>query len=247
MTTKLNKALDNYCRRTGRALERPVVFMFDMDGILFDSMPGHCKAWKAVCDQYGIDSDPDEFYITEGRTGASTIDMLYRRQFGRPASDSEAKEMYARKCELFKALGEPPVIPVAKQATETVLAAGAVCVLVTGSGQKSNLDRLDREFPAAFLPQHRVTAYDVTHGKPDPEPYIIGMEKVGAEPWRAVGIDNAPLGVESSSRSGAFTIGVRTGPLPAGALLDAGADIELNSMTECAEIISRLLLLDRGV
>lgn len=236
-------ALDHYCRRTGHDLERPTVVMFDMDGILFDSMPGHCKAWKAVCDEYGISAVEDEFYLTEGRTGASTIDELYRRQFGRPATEEEIHTMYARKCELFKALGEPPVIAGAPGATAAVIAGGARCVLVTGSGQRSNLERLEREYPEVFPLDRRVTAFDVRRGKPDPEPYLIGMAKVGAEPWCAVGIDNAPLGVESSSRSGAFTIGVRTGPLPEGALTDAGADIELNSMIECAEIVSQLLLM----
>jgi len=236
-------ALDHYSRRTGYDLERPAVVMFDMDGILFDSMPGHCKAWKAVCDEYGIRAEEDEFYITEGRTGASTIDELFRRQFGRPATEEEIRTMYARKCELFKALSEPTVISGASGATAAALAGGAVCVLVTGSGQRSNLDRLEREFPSVFPVGQRVTAFDVRRGKPDPEPYLIGMAKVGAKPWRAVGIDNAPLGVESSSRSGAFTIGVRTGPLPQGALFAAGADIELNSMVECAEFVSQLLLI----
>jgi len=242
MQTKLKKALDNYCKRTGRSLERPRVVMFDMDGILFDSMPGHCKAWKAVCDEYGIRADADEFYLAEGRTGASTIDVLYRRQFGRPATEDEVKTMYSRKCDLFKAFGEPAVIQGALKATEAALAGGAACVLVTGSGQRSNLERLEREFPSVFPANQRVTAFDVKRGKPDPEPYIIGMSKVGAEQWQAVGVDNAPLGVESASKSGAFTIGVRTGPLPPGALLDAGADIELNSMIECAEIISQLFI-----
>ncbi len=67
------------------------------------------------------------------------------------------------------------------------------------------------------------------------------MGKAGARAWQAVGVDNAPLGVESSSRSGAFTIGVRTGPLAEGSLLAAGADIEVNSMYDCAKIISELL------
>ena len=79
------------------------------------------------------------------------------------------------------------------------------------------------------------------HGKPDPEPYLMGLAKAGVEPWEAVAIDNAPLGVESGSRAGIFTIGVRTGPLAEGALEAAGADIELNSMSECAELLARLL------
>ncbi len=243
MLKKIEEALAAYRRRTGRAFERPEVVMFDMDGILFDSMPLHCVAWKTVCDEYGLHACRDEFYATEGRTGASTIDMLCRRQFGRAATEEEVKEIYARKCELFKQLGEPPLIAGARDVVDAVLAGGSVCVLVTGSGQRSVLDRLDREYPGAFASEMRVTAFDVNRGKPDPEPYLIGIEKGGAQPWTAIGIDNAPLGVESSSKSGAFTIGVRTGPLEEGSLLASGADIEINSMTECAKIVSQLLLI----
>ena len=50
MERKIEEALEHYRRRTGHALERPVVVMFDMDGILFDSMPAHTIAWKQVCD-----------------------------------------------------------------------------------------------------------------------------------------------------------------------------------------------------
>ena len=241
MERKIEEALEHYRRRTGHALERPVVVMFDMDGILFDSMPAHTIAWKQVCDENGIEAERNEFYSYEGRTGASTIDTLIRRQFGRPATDEEKHSLYERKCVIFKSIGEHAPIPGALEATKATIAGGARCVLVTGSGQRSNLDRLDREFEGAFPDNQRVTAYDVKRGKPDPEPYIIGMGKAGARAWQAVGVDNAPLGVESSSRSGAFTIGVRTGPLAEGSLLAAGADIEVNSMYDCAKIISELL------
>ena len=243
MERRIEEALGRYRRRTGHMLTKPTAVMFDMDGILFDSMPGHCVAWKQVCDENGIEAAKDEFYAYEGRTGASTIDTLIRRQFGRPATEEEIHRLYERKCEIFKSMGEPPVIVGAPSTTTAALEGGAKCVLVTGSGQRSNLDRLDRMYPGAFPPQQRVTAFDVKKGKPDPEPYLMGLAKANAQPWQAIGIDNAPLGVESASRSGAFTIGVRTGPLPQGCLLDAGADIEINSMEECAEIVSRLLLL----
>ena len=121
--------------------------------------------------------------------------------------------------------------------------AGATTVIVTGSGQGTLLDRLDSDFDCAFpAPSQRITAYDVTHGKPDPEPYLKGIAKAGTSPWQSVGIDNAPLGVESSSRAGLFTIGVNTGPLPSGTLKAAGADLELDSMEECAEALGILLL-----
>lgn len=240
MIKKIETALKHYTARTGATLQRPRAVMFDMDGILFDSMPGHCKAWKQVCDENGIEAEADEFYAYEGRTGASTIDTLIRRQFGRPATEAEIKDLYARKCVIFKSLGEPSVIPGAAKACEAAINGEALCILVTGSGQRSNLARLEREYPGVFPQEQRVTAFDVKRGKPDPEPYLIGMAKGGAEPCCTIGVDNAPLGVESSSRAGAFTIGVRTGPLPKGALLEAGADIEVDSMYDCAEIITTL-------
>lgn len=234
-------ALAAYKARTGYSLSRPRAVLFDMDGVLYDSMPGHAKAWKQMCDENGIVAEPEEFFAYEGRTGASTINILFQRQFGHCANDDEIKRLYARKSELFKAMGDAPIMPGAKHAVDVVLKAGAAPVLVTGSGQSSILDRLDSVFPGAFPNGRRVTAHDVKRGKPDPEPYLMGLGKTGAEPWQAVAVDNAPLGVESASRAGVFTIGVRTGPIPEGALMEAGADIEIFSMEQCADLLACLL------
>ena len=241
MERKIEEALEHYRRRTGHALERPVV-VFDMDGILFDSMPAHTIAWKQVCDENGIEAERNEFYSYEGRTGASTIDTLIRRQFGRPATDEEKHSLYERKCVIFKSiLSYLDYITLFRRSLGALLNLNRFQTIPLRLRQMQTKDRLDREFEGAFPDNQRVTAYDVKRGKPDPEPYIIGMGKAGARAWQAVGVDNAPLGVESSSRSGAFTIGVRTGPLAEGSLLAAGADIEVNSMYDCAKIISELL------
>lgn len=219
--------------------------LFDMDGVLYDSMPGHAKAWKKMCDAHGIDSEEEEFYAYEGRTGASTINILFNRQFGRDASDAEIKQLYGEKTVNFKALGAAPLMPGAARTIASVKAGGAECVLVTGSGQNSLLEKLNRDYPGAFADNHRVTAHNVAKGKPDPEPYLMGLQKAGITAGEAIAIDNAPLGVESASRAGIFTIGVRTGPLPAGALIEAGADIELKSMEECADFVSELLYIQK--
>lgn len=239
MTDALNLAIKRYSARTGHTPGTIKATLFDMDGVLYDSMPGHAKAWYAMCRAVGIDCTENEFFAYEGRTGASTINLLYQRQFGHGADDETCRRLYAIKSENFKALGLPPLMPGARDAVGVPLAAGVPTVLVTGSGQASILERLAADYPGAFA--IRITAHDVVHGKPHPEPYLMGMERAGALPFESVAIDNAPLGVESASRAGTFTIGVRTGPLSAGSLLAAGADIEINSMAECAEILRRLL------
>lgn len=238
---KIEEALEAYRLRTGTPLAPVKAVLFDMDGVLYDSMPGHAKAWKQMCDENGIEATADEFYCYEGRTGASTINILYNRAFGHDASEEDIKRLYARKSELFRAMGRPEVMAGARDAVDAVVAAGAVPVLVTGSGQASLLDALSANFDGAFPATLRVTAHDVSHGKPHPEPYRKGLAKAAVEPWQAIAVDNAPLGVESASRAGVFTIGVRTGPIPEGALKDAGADIEIFSMAACAELLRRLL------
>lgn len=235
----LTTALAAYKQRTGYTLLPCPAVLFDMDGVLYDSMPGHARAWTQMCKDHGIDCTPEEFFEYEGRTGAATIDLLIQRQFGRPADDYERTYLYQVKSRYFKQLGEPPLMPGAKRAVATAMAMSK-CVLVTGSGQKSILERLERDYPDAFPSERRVTAFDVKHGKPDPEPYLIGMTKAGVEAWNAVAVDNAPAGVISAVASKAFTIGVTTGPLPEGALQKAGADIVVNSMDECADILEAI-------
>lgn len=114
---------------------------------------------------------------------------------------------------------------------------GVTRVLVTGSGQRSLIDRLERDFPGAFSSGLMVTSASVTHGKPHPEPFLKAMELAGVTPQEAVVIENAPLGVESGARSGAFTIGLTTGPVPPEALAEAGADVVLPSMEALASQI----------
>ena len=104
--------------------------------------------------------------------------------------------------------------------------------VVTGSGQHTLLDRLEQSFPGLLKRELMVTSMDVKRGKPDPEPYLAGLQKVGAEPWEAIVIENAPLGVRAAVAAHIFTIAVNTGPLPDQRLRDEGANVVAKCMAE---------------
>lgn len=131
------------------------------------------------------------------------------------------------------------------EGTDRVLATleerGLKRVLVTGSGQRSLIDRIARDYPGAFAPEMAITSADVAHGKPDPEPYLKGMKLAGVRPWQSIVIENAPCGVTAGARSGAFTVGVATGPIPLEDLKAAGASITFGSMPEFADALPALL------
>lgn len=171
----------------------------------------------------------------EGRTGFATINILTRRYWNRDATPEEVERIYEEKCRLFNACPEAPKMPGALEVLQRVKEAGLTIVVVTGSGQKSLLDRLEHNYPGFFTPDLIVSSKDVKHGKPNPEPYLMGLEKAGVQPWEAMVVENAPLGVRAAVAARIFTIAVNTGPLPESALLDEGANLLFPSMKALSE------------
>ena len=217
--------------------------LFDMDGVLFDSMPAHAKSWAQVCREFGFDIEEQEIYMNEGRTAFTTLNVFAQRQFGRDTNPEEVERVYQRKCEIFNAFPTAPKMPGAQELLDQITADQLTRVVVTGSGQASLLDRLTRHYPGIFAPERIVSSMDVKHGKPDPEPYLMGLEKAGVQPWEAIVVENAPLGVRAGVAAGIFTIAVNTGPLPESALLDEGAHLLFPSMQALAEAWQQLRLL----
>jgi len=219
----------------------PRAALIDMDGTLYDSMPSHARAWQKMMAEVGIDMPVEEFFRNEGRTGASTINMLFRQAFGRDATDWETKELYRRKTELFAEMDPVEPMPGAADMLAFFEQIDIKRVLVTGSGQSTLIDRLDTDYPGAFRMDMRVTSRDVTKGKPSPEPYFKGMELAGVKPNECIVVENAPLGVQAGHASGAFTVGVNTGPIDPDELTAAGADIVFPSMRDFADSLPLLI------
>ena len=237
----MKQAINTYLQKNGfEALRLKAVF-FDMDGVLFDSMPNHAKTWAVVAREYGLDLSPEEVYMNEGRTGESTINMLTQRQWGPAATAREMEEPYARKCALFNQCEEAPPMPGAAEVLRCVKQAGLGIYVVTGSGQLSLLNRLQTNYPGYFSPDRLISSRDVRHGKPHPEPYLMALDRAGLQPWEALVVENAPLGVRSAVAARIFTVAVNTGPLQPQTLTDEGAHLVFPSMNALAEQWEQLL------
>lgn len=231
-------AVELFLRRHNHKKLQPKAALIDMDGVLYDSMKNHVEAWFRTMSAIGIECDKNEFYLYEGRTGASTINILFNRCRGRNATEQEIKELYAEKTRQFALLPNIVPMPGAADMIAGLQNAGIRPVLVTGSGQGSLLNRLAHDYPGVFTPEYMVTAYDVKFGKPHPEPYLMGLQKANAKAHEAFVIENAPLGVEAGVAAQIFTVAVNTGPMPDCALSDAGANLIYRSMPDFAAGIS---------
>lgn len=228
--------------RTGEKPAPIAAALIDMDGVLYDSMPNHAKAWELVSVELGWNFTPDEFYLYEGMTGDGIIRLLMEREFGRTdVTEEESKRIYAAKAAHFVKMGPVKQIDGTAGMLNILRDAGIQRVLVTGSGQSSLIGRLNTDYPGIFSDDLRVTAFDVKKGKPDPEPYLMGLQKVRQQAGNSIVIENAPLGVRAGHASGCFTVGITTGPIPAPVMYENGADIVYPTMRDFAAALPALI------
>ncbi len=240
--SEIREALEKFACKNGFRHFDMKTIMFDMDGVLFNSMPNHASSWHKAMAFFGLDLPEDEAYMHEGRTGASTINIVTQRQLGRSADDAECEKIYKKKSEFFNQCPEAKRMNGALETVTAAKAAGITPTIVTGSGTASLLTRIEENFPTLFRSDWMVAAKDVKIGKPNPEPYLMGMRKAGGlTPQQTMVVENAPLGVQAGVAAGCFTIAVNTGPLPDSALTDQGANLLFHSMTELSQYITDII------
>ncbi len=240
-------AIIDYNKRNGFGRLSPKVVLFDMDGTLVNSMPNHAIAWTKCFEQVGVTFTAEDAYITEGARGIDTIRKYVFAQKGVQLSEQRAQEIYNEKARIFASLPVPQIMPGAIDVMEKAAAVGMTIGIVTGSAQRPLIASIIDNFGKYVSEERIVTAFDVTKGKPDPEPYLQGMKKCGGfKPNETIVVENAPLGIRSGRASGAFTVALNTGPLDDKLLLDEGADLLYKTMIDFAGDWTKLVAAPHG-
>ena len=214
--------------------------LFDMDGVLYDSMPNHSKAWSQAMERFGMHMTPHDVYLNEGATGHDTVVRISLRDRGYEASEQEIDDIYGYKAELFRSMPEARVMPGSQEVFRRAAAAGLKILIVTGSGQKNLIERVQKDFEGYITRDRMVTAFEVKRGKPYPDPYLKGLEIAGVPASEAVVVENAPLGIRAAVAAGIDTIAVNTGPLEDEILLAEKPALLLHSMQELADNLENL-------
>ena len=238
--------IDQYTQLQGKPLQLRAI-LFDMDGVLFDSMPYHAKAWSKVMSDAGFNFSEEDVYMNEGRTGADTINTASLAQFGKPATQELIDELCQTKCDIFATYPPTPRMQGALELVTKVKASGLTPMIVTGSGTPTLLNRIQSHFPDLFDENHIVTSFNVKRGKPYPDPYLLALEKGGFAPNEAIVVENAPLGITAGVAAGLFTIAANTGPLNPQVLYDAGANMVFPSVQKIHDEWEKLYSSFKGI
>lgn len=216
---------------------------FDQDGVLYNSMPYHAKSWAWAMTKHGLPYTEMECYRNEGRTSTGVIQEHHLQMFGTDATPELIEAIYQDKKAYFTKMtgGFPGIIPNVDKVLQYLHSRGVQCWVVTGSGQPDLFNALNDVFDNVFC--DIITSFDVTHGKPDPEPYLKAWERSGFKKSECMVVENAPLGVRAAKAAGLFCCAVNTGPLPDSELAAEHADRIFHSMQELLDWIQESAIL----
>jgi beta-phosphoglucomutase len=176
--------------------------LFDLDGVLVDSMIYHMQSWKQLLENAGVNISEQFIYEHEGAMGVDVIQNLFHKT-GLPTDEDQILEIYDRQNRIFREeyLSKVKLYPETLTLIDGFKRRGLRLGLVTSSRLNlvAQIDE-DQRFLDRF--EAIVTADDVVRFKPNPDPYLKALEKLTQGPEGCLAIENAPAGIQSAKAAG---------------------------------------------
>jgi beta-phosphoglucomutase len=194
--------------------------LFDMDGVLVDSMNYHMQSWMQLLEKYRIVITEQFIYEHEGAMGLDIIQNLFHKT-GISLDLDQIAEIYEQQNRIFReeyldrVTLYPETLPLIDEFRQRGLRLG----LVTSSRmnlveqiwlEHRGLDRFDTI----------VSADDVRRFKPNPDPYLKALENLGEQARNCLVVENAPAGIKAAKAAGLICYAV-TSTLPRESLAEA--------------------------
>jgi len=179
--------------------------IFDFDGVIGDTMADNCVAWQHAFAECGFYLPSAEYYKLEGMGRyqiAENIIVKNGLHIDDVKSVVEAKELYYKQNNTFRIYDHIDEIftYLKKHNVLIAIVTGASKARITehlGTGLSDQLSAL-------------ITADDVTHTKPHPEPYLKAVEELNKPAGNCLIIENAILGIESAKAAGCICFALET-------------------------------------
>lgn len=192
--------------------------LFDVDGVLLDSMPQHVEAWVRAGRELGLDIPEDEVYRREGEQATkSARDFI--KAAGLMSTRARIRALLEKKQGIYQNIGAAPrIFPGVLEILKGLSENGLRLAFVTGTSR----GEMDRILPAELKDffEASVCGDEVLRGKPNPEPYMKAMGMLKVLPRESLVIENAPYGIQSARSAGA-TVWAVSNTLPAEQLHEA--------------------------
>ena len=192
--------------------------LLDVDGTLVDSNDAHAQAWLEVFQRNGYPATFERVRDLIGKGG----DKLVPEITGLEDGSHEAKRLAKERSALFARDYLPQLRPFpAAEALLRRLHETGLKLVVASSANEDELQPLLEVCGALPFVQHRTSADDADHSKPDPDIVQVALRKADCSAGEAVMLGDTPYDVQAARRAGVRAIALRSGGHPDSALAGA--------------------------
>jgi beta-phosphoglucomutase len=181
--------------------------LFDLDGVIVDSLHYHYLAWDHMFKEIGGRVTEESIFLSEGMNSFEIL-PLFLKKFNVDLPVEKHKKFIEDKRNYFRQIAKLTYYPNAFETIIKLRDQGYTTALVTACARRNMEKSIDTEHQKLF--DFIISGDDVTHSKPNPEPYLIAQKTLGLEIAECVAIENAPLGVESVKNAGMICIAVES-------------------------------------
>lgn len=192
--------------------------LFDLDGTLLDTDALHFKAYEVLLAEYDktITIDTYKNHIMGAQNDVILSLLLPEVPVSRYPGIAEAKERLFRS---YLDILEPiaGLTGVLQWADNHDIA-----IAIVTNAPRANAELMLRGLGLDKAGYPLIIGDELARGKPDPLPYLTGLEALDGDPRHALAFEDSSSGIKSASSAGLKTIGLQTG-LSSAALKAAGA------------------------
>lgn len=192
--------------------------IFDLDGVLVDTVPAHFAAWKRLFEEEGYHFDEKVYHDkVDGRRRADGVAGVMK------GADQDRIEAAAeRKDGYFLELIEMGKFRIFEDAADFVKSCQIAGLKLATASSSKNVRFILEKVGLADAFGAIIGGDDVEHGKPDPSIFLTAANRIGLDTSNCVVVEDAISGVRAAKAGGFFCIGVDRVSEPARL---AGADM----------------------
>ncbi len=204
--------------------------IFDMDGVIVDTINFHYLGWKNYLKKWNIDLQMEQFKNEMfGTPGHEAIRKLIGGDLSSERVRAHCENVDAEFRRAFDEDREIEPVAGVREFLKSAKEGGWIIGLGT-SAPLENVNSVFRKFGIGGYFDAVVTSDDFTHGKPDPEVYLKSLERLGVEASDAVVFEDSLAGVAAGVAAGIKVIGLTTSQ-SSDTLCKAGAQVTFEDFT----------------
>lgn len=181
--------------------------IFDMDGVLTDSMKYHVLSWNYAFNQFNIYPSKEDFFLLEGMSYKETIDYISKK-YNKPILADEKEKIYSIKKEKLSEIFQFEIYSQIPSFLKYLKKRKIKLALVSGANKEFVNKIVNKFFKDCF--EIIITGNDVKKGKPHPESYLTATKRLNCDIENLLVIENAPLGIQSAKKSKLQTLALTT-------------------------------------